>query len=318
MTNTNNKSVSILELKKFFNLSQATGDENSLKRRVVTPEINRPGFELTGFYKRSSLKRLMILGDKEIAYIKTLSEEVQIERFSRLINDLTPAIIISKNHRTPRQLRKIATERNFPIFRSELPTYRLMVDMIGYLDEKLAPTDNYHAVLINVFGKGVLIIGESGIGKSELALELIRKGHVLIADDRVVVSRVHRIIVGRPPELLKGFLEIRGLGIIDIVQMFGASAILKESNVDFVIELEKWNPKRDYARLGVEDPEFQDILGVAIPKIVFPVKEGRNMSVLVEAAVTDFTLKQMGIDSSKTFGDKVFNHIKGKNKSKKR
>ena len=312
------KSVSVLELKKFFNLSQVTGDEESLKRVVVTPEVNRPGFELTGFYKRSSLKRLMILGDKEIAYIKTLPEDIQIERFSRLINKHTPAIIISKNHRTPRQLRKIASEQNFPIFRTDLPTYRLMVDMIGYLDEKLAPTDNYHAVLISVFGKGVLVIGESGIGKSELALELIRKGHVLVADDRVVVSRVHRAIVGRAPELLQGFLEIRGLGIIDIVQMFGASSILKESNVDFVIELEKWNPKREYARLGVEEPVFENILSVDIPKIVFPVKEGRNMAVLVEAAVTDFTLKQMGIDSSKNFDNKVFNHILSLNKTKKK
>lgn len=309
------KGVSLLELKKFFALTQVTGDEASLLREVITPEINRPGFELTGFFKRSSLKRLMILGDKEIAYIKTMPEEIQIERFSRLINNLTPTIIISKSHRTPRQLRLIAQQRNFPIFRSELPTYRLLVDMIGYLDEKLAPSTDIHGVLMNVFGKGVLITGESGIGKSELALELIRKGHVLIADDRVIVSRVHRIIVGQPPELLKGFLEIRGLGIIDIVQMFGASAILEQSDVDFVIELEKWNPNRNYARVGIEERIHQDILGVDVPKIVFPVKEGRNMSVLVEAAVTDFTLKQMGLDSSKMFDERVFHHIKNKKRN---
>lgn len=310
------KAVTVEELRDFFDMIQITGDQQALQRKIVIPDVNRPGFELTGFYKRSSLKRVVILGDKEIAYIKTLTEQQQQERFNHLTNKITPVIIISKNHPTPVILKKIAQEKNFPILSSSSPTFRIMVDVISFLDGKLAPSDNVHAVLMSVFGKGVLITGESGMGKSEIALELIRRGHVLVADDRVDVSRIHNTIVGVPPYLLKGFLEIRGIGIIDIVQMFGASAILDKCNVDFVVELEKWNPNREYARLGVEEAQYYNILGIDVPKLVFPVKEGRNMAVLIEAAVTNFSLKQMGIDSSRNFEARVYENIQQKNKER--
>jgi HPr kinase/phosphorylase len=204
---------------------------------------------------------------------------------------------------------EICQRKNLAIFSTSRQTSRIMIDIIGYLDEKLAPSDNLHGVLLSIYGKGVLIIGESGMGKSEIALELIRKGHVLIADDRVDVCRVHNTIIGRPPELLQGFLEIRGIGVIDIVQMFGASSILDKIHVDFVVNLERWDSEKEYARIGIEDEEYLNILDVNIPQILFPVKEGRNMAVLIESAVTNFNLKQMGIDSSKDFDKRVYDFI---------
>ena len=192
-----------------------------------------------------------------------------------------------------------------------------MVDIIGYLDDKLSPMDNIHGVLISVFGKGVLITGESGMGKSELALDMIRRQHVLIADDRVDVRRVHNTLIGQAPELLKGMLEIRGIGIIAIVQMFGASAFLEEATIDVNIHLEKWNDTKEYQRVGNEKVEYLRVLGVEVPKLTFPVKEGRNLSVLVESAIIVFSLKQRGINSAKEFENRVYDYIQKQNKANK-
>ncbi len=304
------RKVSIQEVSEFFNLTQVTGDELSLQRTVSVQDINRPGLELSGFYDYTDPKRIVIFGDKEISYIRTLSKEVQCERFNMITDHETPAIIIAKQHEVPEVLIEICKEKNFPLFKSEIQTSRLMVDLISYLDEKLAPVDTLHGVLINVYGKGVLITGDSGVGKSEIALELIKKGHILVADDRVDVHRIHNKIIGQAPELLRGFLEIRGIGIIDIVNMFGASFILSKAQIDFVVYLEKFDQDKEYARVGTENEDFMEILDFNVPRLVFPVKEGRNMAVLVESAVTNFSLKQMGMNGAKKFDERVYNYIK--------
>lgn len=165
---------------------------------------------------------------------------------------------------------------------------------------------------MNVFGKGVLIIGESGMGKSEVALELILKGHSLIADDRVDVSRVKETIIGTAPDLIKGMLEIRGIGIIDVTRMFGVRAYLEQETVDLVIEFEKWDNNKEYLRAGIEEVLHYETLGIKIPRFVFPVKEGRNLAVLVESGVRDFMLKQRGINSAKLFDERIMEHIQSK------
>ncbi|NLA79072.1 MAG: HPr(Ser) kinase/phosphatase, partial [Erysipelothrix sp.] len=164
-------------------------------------------------------------------------------------------------------------------------------------------------VLISVFGKGVLITGDSGMGKSEVGLELIRKGHVLVSDDRVDVKRVHNDIIGFAPHLLKGLLELRGIGIIDVMRMFGASSMLDEARIDFVVYLEKWQDGKAYKRVGMDETSFMNVLDIEIPQLVFPVKEGRNLAVLIEAAVTDFNLKERGIDAGAEFDERVYNYI---------
>jgi len=313
----NEKKVTIAEIKEFFKWDLVCGDEASLSRCVEVPDINRPGLELTGFFKHTEPKRIVILGDKERSYIKSLSAEQQEERFDLITDESTPAIVISRDNEIMPILKLVCERKDFPVFVAKKSTSRVMVDLISYLDEKLAPSDSIHGVLLNVYGKGVLITGESGVGKSEIALELIKKGHTLVADDRVDVFRIHNAIVGEAPELLRGVLEIRGLGIIDIIKMFGASATLRRSNVDFIVHLEKWDENKNYKRVGMEEEDHsRKILGLEISELVFPVKEGRNMAVLIESAVTDFTLKQMDINSAKEFEERVYQHILDKNQKK--
>lgn len=302
------------DLKKFFDFEQLSGNEESLSRWVVVPDINRPGLELTGYFEYTEPKRVVILGTKEITYIRLMSDADQRHVFERLTDEYTPVIIITRQLECPPILLEIAFEKNFPIFLTPLPTYRVMVDVISFLDEKLSPADNIHGVLMNVFGKGVLITGESGMGKSEIALELIRKGHILVADDRVDVVRIHNTIFGQAPELLRGMLEIRGIGIIDVTSMFGAAALLERTKVDFVVDLQKWDDKKEYDRLGIDDDGILNILELTVPRLIFPVKEGRNMAVLVESAVIDFTLKQKGINNAKEFEKRVYNFIANQNK----
>lgn len=307
----------IRELNDFFKFQQITGNDESLDRWIVVPDVNRPGLELVGFFEHTEPRRINIMGDKEIAYIDKMDHDFQRSVFDRLTDGFTPGIIIARDYECPPVLYEIASSKNFPIFRTPLKTYQLMVDVISFLDEKLAETDTLHGVMMSVFGKGVLITGDSGMGKSEVGLELIRKGHVLISDDRVDARRIRNHVIGFAPELLKGLLELRGIGIIDVPRMFGASALLDQAKIDFIVYLEKWIDGKAYKRVSVDGVTHQKILGVEVPQIVFPVKEGRNLAVLIEAAVTDFTLKEKGIDASQEFDNRVYNFIVKQNEQEK-
>lgn len=301
----------------YFKFERITGNEESLERWVVVPDVNRPGLELVGFFEHTEPRRINILGDKEMAYIEQMDESFQRQVFDRLTDGYTPAVIIARNYECPPILFEIAQSKNFPIFRTKVKTYQLMVDVISYLDAQLSETDTLHGVLMSVFGKGVLITGDSGMGKSEVGLELIRKGHVLVSDDRVDVRRVHNDIIGFAPILLKGMLELRGIGIIDVPKMFGASSLLDQARIDFIVYLEKWKDGKAYKRVSMEGNTNRSIIGVEVPQLVFPVKEGRNLAVLIEAAVTDFTLKEKGIDASAEFDERVLDFIVNQNNQNK-
>jgi HPr kinase/phosphorylase len=292
------KKVTIREIVDFFKFEQLTGDDHALDRWTVVPDINRPGFELCGYYKKTEPRRIVVIGSKETEFIKTMSEADQWERFPMLMDGLTPAIIITKNMELPPILKQVAQSNNFPVLRTSLETYRLITDLITYLDEKLSPEDTMSGVLLNVYGVGVLLVGESGMGKSETALELIRAGHVLISDDRVDVQHIHNDIYGHAPDILKGLLEIRGIGIIDVEKMFGASALSDETQIDLVISLVPFNHEVEYDRIGDELERYTKILDVMIPTIVLPISAGRNVRVLVESAVTNFRLKEKGYDTA--------------------
>ena len=307
------RKAKISDFKKFFNLTQITGNDEALNRWAIVPDINRPGLELAGYFEHTEPRRIIILGTKEMSYMSEVPDDLLRERLERLTDGYSPAIVISKNMECPEILREIAESKNFPILISDQPTYRLMVDVVSYLDEKLAPSDNIHGVLLSIYGKGVVITGDSGVGKSETALELIRKGHVLVADDRVDVTRIHNTIFGKAPEILRGMLEIRGIGIIDVTKMFGASSSLDNSEIDFIIHLEKWDDQKQYERVGIEEEVLENILGLEIPKTTIPVRDGRNIAVLVESAVTNFNLKLRGINSAKEFEQRVYDFIKNQN-----
>lgn len=307
-------SVSVKALVEAFDFVQITGDEESLNRQIVMADTNRPGLELAGFFENSQVKRLIVLGDKEIAYIATMSVQKQRKAFDFITNEITPAIIITKGHKCPDVLKRCAKRKNFPVLSSESATTRLIVDLVAFLDEKLASSQCLHGGLLSIYGKGVLIRGESGMGKSEIALELIKRGHLLVADDRVDCYRIHNKIVGKAPELLSGMLEIRGIGIINVARMFGVSSVLPRTQVDFQVNLETWQPNQDYDRVGIEEKKHENILGVDIPKIVVPVREGRSMAVIIESAVTNYMLSEMGMDSAKEFEQRVLDYIE-KNKN---
>ena len=291
------------------NCQQVTGNEESLKRVILTGEINRPGFELAGFFKHSDFRRIIVFGDKEMAFIAEMTEERQKEIFPCLINEEVPCIVICKGHACPEVLKNIADERNFPIFQTEMITGVVSSELMNTLEEKLARETLMHGVFLNIHGKGVIIKGY-GIGKSEIALELVKRGHLLVADDAVELYRIGQKIVGKAPAVLANLLEIRGIGVIDVSKMFGISAILDRNDVDLVIQLERWVPSREYTRVGVEENDIsEDVLGIKIPKIVVPVSSGRSMSVIIEAAVMNMRLRDVGIDSSKEFVERILKNI---------
>ena len=314
MTNKYTKQVSIRDVSKAFRLEQLTGNDAALDRWTVVPDVNRPGFELCGFYRMTEPRRIVIIGNKESDYIKGMSEAEQRERFPRLTDGLTPAIIISRNNPLPPILKEIAEANNFPILRTNMPTYRLITDLIAFLDEGLAREDTIGGVLMSVYGKGVLLTGESGMGKSETALELINKKHVLIADDRVDIEHVHNTIYGHAPEIIKGLLEIRGIGIIDVEKMFGTSALGERAEIDLIINLVPYDSSYEYDRIGDEQSEYTELLDVRIPTMTIPLSAGRNVGVLVESAVTNFQLKEKGYNSAKEVKKRLRKYLEKEDK----
>ncbi len=305
MVDNDEKKVMIQEIVDFFGLEQLTGNADALNRWVVIPDVNRPGFELSGYFKPTEPRRVVIIGNKEVEYISHLGEQEQRERFDSITDGLTPMIIITKNNEIPPILKEVAIERNFPIFRTGSDTYRMMVDLITFLDEKLAPEETLSGDLIVVYGKGVLITGESGMGKSEIAMELVRDGQVFVADDRVDVQKIHNSLYGHAPELLRGMLEIRGIGIIDVERMFGANRLAKRHHIDLVINLVRYDASEEYERIGDEMTSFTRIMGVSIPAMSLPVSPGRSMCALIETAVSNFILKQEGYNSTEEFKERL-------------
>ncbi len=301
MQHTYRKRVRVKEVAEFFGLVQMTGNEDSLKRWIVVPDVNRPGFELAGYFKMTEPRRIVLIGKKEIEYISHLSEEEQRERYPKITDGLTPMLVITKGNECPPVLREIAEEQNFPIFQTNEDTSRFTVDLISFLDEKLAEEDTLHGVLMVIFGVGVLIKGDSGIGKSETALGLIKDGHVLVADDRVDVQKIHNHIHGHCPQLLRGKLELRGIGIVDAQRMYGASCWKPRNRIEMVINLVHFEEQHNFDRIGDSEQAYEEILGVKIPMTVLPVSPGRSTRVLVASAVSNFILKEQGYNSSEEF-----------------
>ncbi len=306
------KKVLVRDVINFFDFEQITGNDEALNRWIVVPDINRPGFELSGYFKLTEPRRIVLIGNKEIEYISHLTDAEQYERYPKITDALTPMMIVTHNNPVPPILVEVAEKHNFPIFRTRLDTYRLTVDLISYLEEKMAPEDTLSAVLMVVYGKGVLLMGESGIGKSEAALELIGDGMAMVADDRVDVERVHNTIIGHAPELLKGMLEIRGIGIIDVMRMFGANSLTDKHTIDLVIDLRQYDGTQEYNRLE-SSADYYRILGISIPKIILPVSPGRSTKALIESAVTNFILLEEGYDSSAHFRSRIYEHLLSEN-----
>lgn len=299
------ETVKVQQMVKKLNLEVVTGSAASLDRVIKTADISRPGLELTGYFNYYSYDRLQLFGSKEITFAQRMIPEERLMVLRRMCSEETPAFIVSRGLEVPEEMLKACEEHDIAILRSPISTSRLLGEISAYLSGLLAPRTSVHGVLVDVYGLGVLIQGDSGIGKSETALELIKRGHRLIADDRVDVYQQDELtLVGEPPRILQHLIEIRGVGIIDVMNLFGASAVRGNSPIQLAVYLEMWSQEKKYDRLGSDATTIQ-IAEVDIPQVRIPVKTGRNMAIIVEVAAMNFRAKVMGYDATKTFEDRL-------------
>ena len=272
---------------------------------VESEDVNRTGLPLAGYFEYFPYERIQIIGKTEYTYFQNISKKEREEVLDKFFSYEIPVLIVTRGLEVDKDIIKKAKKYQRIVLSSKSNTTRFINRLSNYLDSKLAPHVTIHGVLVDVYGIGVLIKGESSIGKSETALELIQKGHRLVADDAVEIRKVDESrLVGQAPELLKHYMEIRGIGIIDVKSLYGVGAIKNQKAIDLVIELENWNQKKYYDRLGL-DREYEEILGKEIEKLVIPVKPGRNTSMIIEVAAMNFRQRGMGIDAAQEFTQKL-------------
>lgn len=298
------KKVTVKELAEQFDL-EILGGWKGLDRELVTSDLYRPGLELAGFFTYYPAERLQMLGRTELTFISGLPETVRRKRLQFLCNDQTPCFCITRGEKVPQELEVAAAAKEIPILRTSGSTTRFGSKVTSYLEKRLAPTSTMHGVLVDIYGVGVLIMGSSGIGKSETALELVKRGHRLVADDAVEIRQAEENhLVGHAPELIRYLLEIRGLGIINVMTLFGAGAVRDYKRIAMVIRLEAWQENRQYDRLGLDEDRIR-IIDTEIPLLTVPVRPGRNLAVIVEVAAMNFRLKRMGYHAARTFAEKL-------------
>ena len=281
------------------------GNEELLAKAITTADISRPGLEMTGYFDYYSPERLQLVGMKEWSYLKTMTANNRYSVFANIFREETPAVVVARGLEIPEEMLQAAKENGVAVLQGRNSTSSLSGDMSWYLNSQLAERTSVHGVLVDIYGMGVLIQGDSGIGKSETALELVKRGHRLVADDRVdVYAKDEGTLWGEPAEILLHLLEIRGVGIIDVMSLYGASAVRDTSQVQLCICLEHFENDEVFDRLGNNNEEIE-LQGVKIPRIRIPVKTGRNVSVVIEAAAMNYRAKQMGYDATKTFKDRL-------------
>ena len=265
---------------------------------VRSAELNRPGIQFTGFYDFFAYERPQVIGKVEMAYLESMSDQQRRETLRQFFSYPIPCVIVCRGMRPVDEMLELAKEHDVPIFGTDWVTTRFFVNAINYMSQALAPHSTVHGVLLDVYGLGVLLTGDSGVGKSEAALELVKRGHQLVADDVVDIKKVNENrLIGESPETIRHFMEIRGIGIIDIRQMYGIGAVLRSKSIDMVIHLELWQESKSYDRLGLKDA-YTTIMGVRIPEIVLPVRPGRNLAVVIEVAARNLGLKRLGYSAA--------------------
>ncbi|MGA2463662.1 MAG: HPr(Ser) kinase/phosphatase [Thermodesulfobacteriota bacterium] len=276
-----------------------------LKKGITHSQVQKMGLAMTGFIKFINPDRLQIIGNTEMDYLRTLSAEQQEKVIHQICNLDLSCLVITRNLEVPELLLQEADKRGIPLFRTALRSFDFIEQVTQYLEEKLASTTSIHGVLMDVFGVGVLILGKSGIGKSECALDLILRGHRLVADDMVSIQkRSASSLIGSGFDVIKHHMEIRGLGIINIRSLFGVEAIREQKKIELVLELMEWDTNREYDRLGFEEEKYP-ILGVELPMLRIPVTPARNLTTIIEVAARNHLLKVMGYDSALEFEKKL-------------
>ncbi len=261
-------------------------------------DVNRPGLQLMGFYEYFNPERIQIIGKMEFAYLSTVDEKTRHERLELLISQKLPALVITRELPYFAEMLELAKKYEMPLLRSKESTSNFMSGLIAFLNLNLAPRITRHGVLIEIYGEGVFITGESGVGKSETAIELVKRGHRLIADDAVEIRKVSNIsLVGSSPDNIRHFMELRGIGIINARRLFGMGAVKMTEKISLMVEMELWNPEKIYDRMGM-DVQYASLLGVKVPSLTIPVKPGRNLAVILEVAAMNNRQKEMGYNAA--------------------
>ena len=275
-----------------------SGSENCDDIDIITSEVNRPGLALTGYFTDFEKDRLQLMGNAEHGYLESLTPDDRKAKVDALFSRKFPALIICQGIEAIPEITESAKKYEIPLLGTEEPTSNVMSSVISLLSVKLAPQVTRHGVLVEVYGEGILMLGESGVGKSEAAMELLKRGHRLVADDAVEIKRVsNRTLVGTSPEIIRHLIELRGIGIVDVRQIFGMGAVKESEKIDLVLSLENWSQDTKYDRFGLEYEQY-DILGLQVPMITIPIKPGRNLAVIIEVAAMNNRLKRLGYNAA--------------------
>ena len=304
--------VSVAKMAKAMGLTNLTPEINLEDYMITTPEINRPALQLAGYYDHFPNERVQIIGYVEYTYLLQLEPETRRKSYEKFITSDIPCLIFSQLPELTDEMLALPRQYAVPILQSDKSTSNLMAEIIRWLNEELAPTISIHGVLVDVDGEGVMITGDSGIGKSEAALELVRRGHRLVTDDVVVIKKVSDVsLIGSAPDITRHFIELRGIGIIDVKTIFGVEHVKDSQQIDLVIKLEEWNKDREYDRLGLEE-NYMEILGNKVVCHSIPIRPGRNLAVIVETAAVNHRQKKMGYNAAKELYRRVEENMAGK------
>lgn len=298
--------ISLQNIVKEFELEVVVEYGNLENILISVADVTRPGLQLAGYFDHFGPDRIQVLGNMETAYLERLESQERLARIDALFARGIPCLVLTRNHVTFSELMECSRKYSIPILRTDEITASFISALVKYLNVELAPRMSLHGVLIEVYGEGILILGESGVGKSETALEVVKRGHRLIADDLVEVRRVSdTTLLGRAPEIIRHLIEIRGIGILDVKELYGVSSVKMQESIDFVINLELWDEKKTYERLGINE-ETTEVLGINVPSITIPVRPGRNLAIIVEVAAINFRQKKMGYNAAKALTERVF------------
>ncbi len=291
---------------------------SSLKSKlpITVPDIHRPAFALTGFMENYLHERIQILGETEIMYLRSCTPEQEQEAIKRLFSKPLVCLIVTKGLELPKALLQFSEGEGVPILRTPLSTTPFIHSLTGHLEYIFAPRTSTHGSLVDVYGVGLLITGRSGIGKSEIALDLVERGHRLVADDVVEITRHGEVVTGRGREHLRHFMEIRGIGIINVMDVFGIRAVRIQKRIEVVVNLEEWDPKKDWDRIGL-DERFTEILGVKIRNVIIPIYPGKNITVIAETIALNHMLKVYGIDAAKRFDKQLIDLMESDKKTRR-
>lgn len=311
-----NYSVALTELVKEFNLEVVYASTDYESIRLTVEDVSRPGLQLAGYFDHFEPMRLQILGNVEVSYIQKETPQERAAIFDQFFSYKPPALLYARNFPVDSQCLEMARKHSITILRSGEATASLASNIIAYLRSALAPRITRHGVLVEVYGEGLLLVGDSGVGKSETALELLKRGHRLIADDAVEIRKLSNAsLVGTAPDLIRNYIELRGIGIINVAKLFGMGAVRTENEINLVVNIVPWNTQEPYDRLGLED-QYTEILGVQVPVNTIPVTAGRNLAVILEVAAMNNRQRKLGYNPAKEFTEQIDNHFNQMNAEK--